>query len=98
VSLEKSVAILLAGLSLTAYGAESATKKSLANRVATQPDIQFLEYLGSLEGDDENWTEIAKGVELKSAINGAAESERAQVSNQTQAPAEAAAKRAESKR
>ena len=24
-----------------------------------QPDIKFLEYLGTLEGDGENWTEIA---------------------------------------
>ena len=58
--LPKHIAILLAGFSLGAHnaasGAESEKKAEPAK--ATQPDIQFLEYLGTLEDDDENWTDV----------------------------------------
>ena len=46
---------LFSGLVL---GADTQQQKKPA-RPAAQPDIKFLEYLGTLEGDDENWTEIA---------------------------------------
>ena len=52
-------AILIAGLSLAAHGAESASKKTAPAPKVEQPDVKFLEYLGALEGDEENWTEIA---------------------------------------
>jgi poly-gamma-glutamate capsule biosynthesis protein CapA/YwtB (metallophosphatase superfamily) len=58
VDVPKHVAILLAGFSLAAHGAESAAKKTAAAAKAAQPDIEFLEYLGTVEGDDENWTEV----------------------------------------
>jgi hypothetical protein len=58
VDVRKHVAILLAGFSLAAHGAESVAKKTAVAAKATQPDIEFLEYLGTVEGDDENWTEI----------------------------------------
>ena len=93
--LEKSIAIVLTGLSLAAYGAEP-TNKMPPNRSA-QPDVKFLEYLGSLEGDDENWTDIAKSVALKSASTDIPSSTR-ELPQPSQVQAEAAAKRAESKR
>jgi hypothetical protein len=53
----KHFAIVLAGCALTAHGAESQSKKLPPK--PTQPDIQFLEYLGSVEADDENWTDVS---------------------------------------
>jgi hypothetical protein len=39
---------------------KAATSQQNAQRApALQPDIKFLEYLGTVETDDENWTEIA---------------------------------------
>jgi len=59
----KRVAILLAGISLVvhnvAVGADRASKKApTADKPAAQPDIKFLEYLGTVEDDEENWTQI----------------------------------------
>jgi hypothetical protein len=53
----KHIAVLLAGFSLAAQGAESAPKKPVQAAKPTQPDIQFLVYLGTVDGDDENWTD-----------------------------------------
>jgi hypothetical protein len=57
VELSKCAALLLTGFSLAAHGAEQTARKAASNK-AVQPDIEFLEYLGTAEGDDENWTEI----------------------------------------
>ncbi len=56
---EQYIALLLAGFALAAQGAEPSPKKTAPASKVAQPDIKFLEYLGTLEGDDENWTEIA---------------------------------------
>ena len=53
---------MLAGLWLIAtgaLGADARPKKPTEPTKPAQPDVKFLEYLGTLEGDDENWTEIA---------------------------------------
>jgi hypothetical protein len=50
-------AVALAGFALAAHSAESQPKKSPPK--PAQPDIQFLEYLGSVEADDENWTDVS---------------------------------------
>ncbi len=61
---------------MAAQGGERANAKSptaLASKSAT-PDLDFLEYLGTLEGDEENWTDVAN-MELsdakKKALDGA---------------------------
>jgi hypothetical protein len=54
--------LVLASLSLStvaAQGAEAQAKKPSTQMKPAQPDIKFLEYLGTLESDEENWTEIA---------------------------------------
>jgi len=56
---EAQIALLLASFSLAAHGAEPETKKTAATSKSAQPDIRFLEYLGTLESDGENWTDIA---------------------------------------
>ena len=53
----KHIAVLLAGFSLAAQGAESAPKKPVQATKPAQPDVKFLEYLGTVDGDDENWTD-----------------------------------------
>lgn len=63
----KHIALLLTGFSLTAQAAESAPKK-VAPAQPALPDIKFLEYLGTLEGDDENWTDVDAPDEKSSAI------------------------------
>lgn len=52
------IAILAAGLALTAQAAEPSKKQAAADKKG-QPDIKFLEYLGAMEGDQDNWTDIA---------------------------------------
>jgi len=56
---EAQIAFLLAGLSLAAQGAEPKIQKAVAPSKSAQPDVRFLEYLGTLESDGENWTDIA---------------------------------------
>ena len=63
--LERSMAIVIAGLAAavaahcdTARG-DTVPKAPVSTHAAIEPDIKFLEYLGTLEGDDENWTEVA---------------------------------------
>jgi hypothetical protein len=34
-------------------------KKPAPPAKAVQPDVKFLEYLGTLEGEGENWTDVA---------------------------------------
>jgi hypothetical protein len=58
----KVIAVLLAGFSLAAHGAESAPKKSAPPTQPTQPDIKFLEYLGTVDDDEENWTDALSDV------------------------------------
>jgi hypothetical protein len=58
----KHIAVLLAGFSLAAHGAESAPKKTTQPAKPAQPDIKFLEYLGTVDGDDENWTDALSAV------------------------------------
>lgn len=62
--LEMRFAVLLFAVALAAQGAEPAPKKPETKQAtrAAKPDIAFLEYLGTLEGDDENWTDIANTV------------------------------------
>lgn len=67
--------ILFAGFSLVAQAAESPSKKPAPASKATQPDVKFLEYLGTLEADDENWTDIATTVLAEPKGKGAAKSE-----------------------
>lgn len=67
--------ILLAGFSLVAQAAESSPKKAAPATKATQPDVKFLEYLGTLEGDDENWTDVATTVLAEPKAKGATKSE-----------------------
>jgi hypothetical protein len=53
----KHIAVLFAGFSLAAHGAESAPKKPTQATKPAQPDVKFLEYLGTVDGDEENWTD-----------------------------------------
>ena len=53
------IALLLASLSLIAHGAEPEAKKTATTSKPAQPDIGFLEYLGTFESDGDNWTDIA---------------------------------------
>jgi hypothetical protein len=57
--LTKHAAIFLAGFALAAHGTEPTAKKATPAAKATRPDPKFLEYLGTLEADEENWTDIA---------------------------------------
>jgi hypothetical protein len=58
----KHLALLLAGFSLAAHGAESAPKKPAQQPKSAQPDVKFLEYLGTVDGDEENWTDTISEV------------------------------------
>ena len=53
---------LLAGSSLAAVGLAAdggkPDKKPVSPVKAPPPDVKFLEYLGSLEGEGENWTDV----------------------------------------
>jgi len=49
---------LAAGLALTAQAADP-SKEQAAEAKKAQPDIKFLEYLGAMESDQDNWTDIA---------------------------------------
>jgi hypothetical protein len=49
--------VLLTTKVLVAPGAEAPPAKQQSKNT---PDIEFLEYLGTLEGDGENWTDIVK--------------------------------------
>ena len=42
-----------------AHAADAPRKSPPAKQ---QPDIKFLEYLGTMEADDENWTDVAATV------------------------------------
>ncbi|HTE41379.1 MAG TPA: hypothetical protein VK629_11140 [Steroidobacteraceae bacterium] len=44
---------------LAAPAAEPMAKKTSVDAKASKPDLKFLEYLGTLEGEDENWTDLA---------------------------------------
>ncbi len=79
----KHIAFLLAGFSLTAQAAESAPKKA----APAQPDIKFLEYLGTVEGDDENWTDVDAPDEKSSATSGATPPGKANAKAETAKPA-----------
>lgn len=61
--LRNAIALLLSGVALAAHG-EPAPKKveTKPEARAAKPDIAFLEYLGTLEADDGNWTDIANTV------------------------------------
>jgi len=61
--LEASVALLLLSFAMSAQGAEPEAKRPADKPpVVAKPDIAFLEYLGTLEDDEENWTDIANTV------------------------------------
>ena len=74
-----SIAVFVGGLAcaaLSVEGAEPAPKKADAKSATpVKPDIAFLEYLGTLEGDDENWTDIANTVLAESRRKRAANRE-----------------------
>ena len=53
--------VLLASCALIAHGAEHAPAKVPGKAAA--PDLDFLEYLGTLESDEDNWTDVVN-VEL----------------------------------
>jgi hypothetical protein len=70
------MAVLLAGFSLAAQGAESAPKQPAQPAKPALPDIKFLEYLGTVDGDDENWTDalsVMSAVEPQNKANAKAE-------------------------
>lgn len=48
---------MLVSCALAAHGAERASVKT---NKSPAPDLDFLEYLGTLENDEDNWTDIAK--------------------------------------
>lgn len=60
-------ALLFMGVSLTLHDAmaagvaETAPKTSQPSK-SLQPDIKFLEYLGTVEDDEDNWMDVELGV------------------------------------
>ena len=52
------IGVLLAVCVLAAHGADPAPGKPRAKNAA--PDLEFLEYLGTLESDEANWTDVVK--------------------------------------
>lgn len=60
----KHMIMLLAGFSLAAQSAERAAK-AVPSSASAQPNLQFLEYLGTLEDDDENWTDVNEAVAVQ---------------------------------
>jgi hypothetical protein len=55
--------LLAASCALTAHGADRGAAKPPSK---TTPDLEFLEYLGTLESDEDNWKDVLN-VELPAA-------------------------------
>ena len=68
------IALLVAGAALHSITAHSAEP----SKRTAQPDIKFLEYLGSLEGNEENWTDVANAEALASSTPSAAKQSNTQ--------------------
>jgi hypothetical protein len=93
---------MLVSCVLIAYGAEQTPSKpankpannptgKAANKVAA-PDLEFLEYLGTLEGDEDNWTDVANLESLAQTNSTPAQSKDAQSDVKGKSKTETAAK------